>query len=232
MTAFVYWAMTWFTYFFLLRLYARVRVVGRENVPMTGPLLIVSNHLNDADPGIISSRIRRRIRFMAKAELFRIPILGTFLHVYGAIPVRRHAADLRAVRMANDSLEKGLALCIYPEGTREGPSEQLREAWPGAGLLALRNDVPILPIALTGSGRMGMPLMFLRVYRRYDVTLRIGEPFYLPKPARVDSEAAREGARVIMERIAALLPEENRGYYGSSITEDERDAWRSKWSPR
>jgi 1-acyl-sn-glycerol-3-phosphate acyltransferase len=116
--------------------------------------------------------------------------------------------------MANENLKLGRAVCIFPEGTREGFAEKLTEALPGAAIVALRNDVPILPIAISGSGRLQIPGMFLRVDRRLKVSLTIGEPFHLEKPARLNAEAAREGTRQIMERIATLLPPENRGYYG------------------
>jgi 1-acyl-sn-glycerol-3-phosphate acyltransferase len=181
---------------------------------MEGPLVIASNHQNDTDPGIICTRIRRPIAFMAKIELFRVPILSQFLRAYGAFPVRRGEADLSALRLANENLKAGRAVCIFPEGTREGPAEKLTEAMPGAAIVALRNDVPILPIAIRGSGKLSLPGMFLRLDRRVKVTLNIGEPFHLERPARLNAEAAQEGTRQIMERIAALLPPENRGYYG------------------
>jgi 1-acyl-sn-glycerol-3-phosphate acyltransferase len=213
MSSFVYRAATRISQFALLPLYCRIRVSGVENVPLTGPLIIASNHLNDADPGIISSRIPRQVVYMAKIELFRVPVLSQFLRAYGAFPVRRNAADLSALRLANQTLEAGLALCIFPEGTRSAEKARLGEAWPGAGLIAQRNDVPVLPIAITGSQKMGLPWLFFRIHRPYKVTLTIGEPFHLPKPARLNAEAAKEGTQLIMERIAALLPPEYRGYY-------------------
>jgi 1-acyl-sn-glycerol-3-phosphate acyltransferase len=198
----------------LLRLYARISVVGLENVPLEGPLVIVSNHLNDADPGIICTRIPRRVAFMAKVELFRVPLLKQFLEAFGAFPVRRGEADLSALRRANELLKQGVAVVIFPEGTRSGMEARLGEAWPGAALVAMRNDVPVLPVAITGSQRLGIPKMFLHIERRDDVTLTIGEPFHLPRPARLNAEAAKDGTRLIMERIAALLPPSYRGYYG------------------
>jgi 1-acyl-sn-glycerol-3-phosphate acyltransferase len=151
---------------------------------------------------------------MAKIELFRVPVLAQFLRAFGAFPVRRGEADLASLRLANENLKAGRAVCIFPEGTREGATEKLMEAQPGAAIVALRNDVPVLPIAITGSGRLGLPGMFLRLDRRARVTLTVGRPFHLDRPARVNAEAAREGTRQIMERIAALLPPEHRGYYG------------------
>jgi len=214
MNRFVYTTATLVSKYFLLPLYCRIEVRGLENVPPDGPLVIASNHLNDADPGIICTSIRRPIAFMAKIELFRVPLLAQFLRSFGSFPVRRGEADISTLRMANENLKLERAVCIFPEGTREGFAEKLTEALPGAAIVALRNDVPILPIAITGSGRLQIPGMFLRVDRRLKVSLTIGEAFHLEKPARLNAEAAREGTREIMERIATLLPPENRGYYG------------------
>jgi len=214
MNRFIYDTATRVSKYVLLPMYTRITARGLENVPMQGPLVIASNHLNDADPGILCTRIRRPIAFMAKVELFRVPLLAQFLRAYGAFPVRRGEADLSALRVANENLKAGRAVCIFPEGTREGPPELLMEALPGAAIVALRNDVPILPIAITGSGRLSLPGMFLRVDRRARVTLTVGKPFHLERPARLNAEAAKEGTRQIMERIAVLLPPEHRGYYG------------------
>jgi 1-acyl-sn-glycerol-3-phosphate acyltransferase len=211
--SFVYNTATEITRRVLLPLYTRIQVIGVENVPLQGPLIIASNHLNDADPGVICTRIPRKVAFMAKIELFRVPLLSQFLQAFGAFPVERGKADLAALRQANQALLLGQAVCIFPEGTREGPAERLTEGWPGAALLALRNDVDILPIAITGSGRMNIPRMFLRLFRRRAVTLTVGRPFRLEKPARINAEAAMDGTRRIMEQIAALLPAGHQGYY-------------------
>ena len=213
MSPFVYHFATKLTKYFLLPIYARVRVIGAENMPATGPVIIASNHLNDVDPGILCTRIDRVLVFMTKVELFKIPLLAQFLRAYGAFPVRRGEADLGALRLASAALAEGKALVIFPEGTREGPPELLAKAHPGAALLALRHEVPVVPVTIQGSGVLQMPKMFLRVDRRVRVTLTIGEPFVLEKPARLNAEAVEEGTRRIMERLAALLPEGHRGYY-------------------
>ena len=213
MSPFVYHLATRLTKYFLLPIYARVRVIGIENMPATGPVIIASNHLNDVDPGILCTRIDRVLVFMTKAELFKIPVLAQFLRAYGAFPVRRGEADLGALRLASAALAAGGALVIFPEGTREGPAEVLAKAHPGAALLALRQEVPVVPVAIQGSGRLALPGMFLRIDRRVRVTLTIGEPFVLQKPSRLNGQAVEEGTRRIMESIAALLPEGHRGYY-------------------
>ena len=213
MVPFFYSLATNVTKYILLPLYTRITVVGAENVPADGPLIIASNHLNDADPGILSTRIARVLVYMTKAELFKIPVLAQLLRAYGAFPVRRGEADLGALRLASGALNDRMALIVFPEGTREGPAELLMKAHPGAALLALRHDVPVLPCAIQGSGKLSLPGMFLRLDRRVRVTLTIGEPFRLEKPARVNAAAVEDGTRQIMEHIAALLPEGRRGYY-------------------
>ncbi|MGE0059687.1 MAG: lysophospholipid acyltransferase family protein [Dehalococcoidia bacterium] len=206
----------WVTRYLMLPFYATLEVRGVQNVPPSGPLVVVANHLNDADPGVLSWSIPRRLVYMTKVELFKVPVLKQFLESYGAFPVRRGEADLGALRAASEILKRGDALVIYPEGTRSGGAARMRKAHPGTALIALRGNYPILPCAITGSQHMGMPLMFLKPFRRWRITLTIGEPFVLPKPERLNAEAAAAGTEVIMAKIAALLPESYRGYYGSS----------------
>ena len=107
MNRFVYTTATVVTKYFLLPLYARIEVHGLENLPLEWPLIIASNHQTDADPGIICTRIRRPIAFMAKIELFRIPLLKQFLYGFGAFPVRRGEADISALRKSQENLALG-----------------------------------------------------------------------------------------------------------------------------
>jgi len=201
----------------LIPINARFRVVGLENAPLTGGLLVASNHLNDGDPGILCAAIRyRRIAFMTKSELFKIPVLAQFLRAFGTVPVRRNEADLGALRKVGELLKEGVAVCIFPEGTRSGREAKLSEAWPGTALVAMRNDALILPVAIAGSQYFGLPFFRIPFFKKQDVTVTIGEPFRLPRPERLNAESVRAGTQQIMERIAALLPPSYRGYYGSA----------------
>ena len=212
----VYWLANHVCKYALLWPYASVKIVGAHNVPRTGPLILASNHLNDADPPMIGFFFPRPVSTLAKVELFKFPVLKQFLQLYGAIPVRRGEADLSALRRANEALEQGLTVCIVPEGTRSGDRAQLIEAQAGAGFIALRSGAPVLPLAITGSQRLSLPKMFLRPFPRQHVTMTFGEPFGLERPARISSQAAKDATLQIMQRIAALLPEEYRGYYGDA----------------
>ena len=220
MSHFVYYASSWFTRNLVLPFYGTLEVRGAENMPREGPVLVASNHLNDADPGILTWGLPRRVVFMTKAELFKIPVLKQFLVSFGAFPVRRGEADLGALRAAGEVLKAGEPLLIFPEGTASGPhGGKMLRGHPGAGLIALRTGAPVLPCAITGSEHMGMPGMYLKPFQHWRIVLTIGEPFTLPKPARITGQAAAEATRIIMDKIAALLPEEYRGYYGSKAAE-------------
>jgi 1-acyl-sn-glycerol-3-phosphate acyltransferase len=191
--------------------FGRWRVLGREHVPASGPLLIVANHLNNADPPLIGATIRnRRIRFMAKFELFQGGRKSLPIRLFGAFPVRRFAADLAALRAAQELLKAGEAVAILPEGHRNRAGIGMQPAHPGAALVALRSGAPILPVAITGSERIhGLGILM----QRPRITVTIGEPFVLERPAKLDRTAVEAGTEAIMRSIATLLPPAYRGVW-------------------
>ncbi len=203
-----YWLMTRLT-LLLVRIVGRYHLAGREHVPATGALLVVSNHLNVADPPILGSAVPRQLHFMAKIELFNKKPWGFFVRWFGAFPVRRFEADLQALREAQRRLEAGEAVAMFPEGhrTRTGG---LQVPYPGTALIAYRANATILPVAITGTERVRSPKILLQQPRIHIV---IGEPFTLSRPRRINGEAVRAGSDEIMHRIAALLPPAYRGVY-------------------
>jgi 1-acyl-sn-glycerol-3-phosphate acyltransferase len=132
----------------------RVRATGIEHVPTSGPTLFVSNHISMWDPPMIGYALmaRRRLYFMAKAELFGFPGTGAIFRGLGAFPVDRGGADRSAIRTARDILGRGDALLMFPEGTRH-TSGSPGPAWPGAGTLAQADGVRVVPLRITGSNR-------------------------------------------------------------------------------
>ena len=192
----------------------QVRAVGR--IPPTGPLIVASNHLNLADPPLLCASIPRRIVFMTKEELVYSRRGGHFIRAFGAVPVRREGLDRKALRQAQALLDRGMALGMFPEGTRS-PSAQMQRAYPGTALLALRSGAPILPVGITGTENIkGMGRVLARP--RIRITVTMGEPFHLP-PLQGRASAARlaELTDLIMARIARLLPSSYRGVYGEAV---------------
>lgn len=210
---------------FLVRIYIRsVEVEGVEHVPLHGPLILVSNHLNNADPPMVAGFIPRHPTFMAKQEMFGWPVLGAAFRLYGAFPVRRFEADLAALRKACEVLRAGEMLVMFPEGTRSRTGG-LQPAHPGTAIIALRSRAPILPVAITGTeGLRGWPWMFLRPFLGPRVRIVIGKPFFLPEVERADAEAAKRCTDIIMRRIAELLPERYRGVYAGLPVAGEDNA--------
>lgn len=200
----------------LTRIYVRkFEIVGREHVPREGPLIVASNHLNNADPPMIALAMPRYPMFMAKQEMINWPVLGPAFRIFGAFPVRRGEADLSALRAATELVKVGAMLVMFPEGTRSRTGGMTR-GHPGTALVALRTGAPILPVAVTGSEAIKWPWLFLKPRSIKHVRVVIGEPFYLPPVERINSEATTEATGYIMRRIAALLPEQYRGVYAEA----------------
>ncbi len=137
----------------LLRLWFRVRIYGRERIPCSGPAIIAPNHKNFFDVFFVGMATRRRVRYMAKIELFKGP-LGWLLLRLGAFPVRRGDADSEAIETAAQILAGGGLVVMFPEGTRVEQPDALGSPHHGAGRLALRTGAPIVPAAITGTSHL------------------------------------------------------------------------------
>jgi 1-acyl-sn-glycerol-3-phosphate acyltransferase len=199
----------------LLRLLAKLEVEGAERLPAGGPLLIVFNHLAWWDAPVAMAVLPWRMRAIALKDLQRVPVTGQLLSLSGAIWVDRGRYDRQALRHALSVLEEGEVLGIAPEG-RMSVTGALERGKTGPVFLARKADVPILPVALTGTEKA---LGEWRRFRRAPIRVVIGKVFRLPEPrAGVAAKMQRQSdADFIMERLAELLPPEYQGVYADSV---------------
>ena len=212
-----YWLNVWTWIRLTLLIVTKRDVRGLENIPRKGGLIFTCNHFSVGDPPILTGTFPRRIAWMAKQELFDVPVAGKLYSMGGFIPVRRFEGDLRAIRRSQAALRRGHVLGMFPEGTRSGGRLGVGE--PGTALIALRTGAPILPAAIWGTENVKLPR---DLFRRTRAHIRYGEPFILTQPARITKENVAAGTEEIMRRIAELLPPEYRGAYAASSTVSRR----------
>jgi len=198
-------------------LFTRVKVDGMNKFPRKGPAIVVINHLGDAD-GVLGIACWPVFTDpLAKIELFEIPILGKIIELYGVIWLHRGLPDRKALNAALEGLHSGRIISIAPEG-RESPLGTLEGGTEGAAFLARKAEVPIVPVAITGTENWRI-YGNMKKLRRTEVTMTVGDAFLLPRES--DRRTALVvGTRMIMEALSRLLPIELRGVYG--YIEDEK----------
>ena len=208
----------------IVRGLTRVRVEGLEHARgLTGPVIVASNHVSNADGVLVASwitpAIGRRIYLLGKQEALEWPLLGLGLRLNAVLGIRRGAADLEAFRAAKHILDEGHVLGIFPEGTRS-PNGALQEAKDGLAILALRTGAVILPVGCANTDRF-WPRGGHPGFGGW-VGLHVGRPFTLDEVTRGlgRREAQAAATDEIMGRIAGLLPPRQRGAYADRVREE------------
>jgi 1-acyl-sn-glycerol-3-phosphate acyltransferase len=194
------------------------RVEGLENLPATGPAILMINHIAFIDPIVVLGSLPRNIVPLAKAEVYWIPVLGIFPWLWEVIPVHRGEMDREALRRALAVLKAGEIVLVAPEGTRH---ESLREVKDGIAYLAHKSGASIVPVAIEGT--RGFPSISPGRWRKPGVVIKLGQPFrFKPISGRLPREALRQMTDEAVYRLAAMLPENRRGDYGdlSKATSD------------
>ncbi len=219
-----YWivrALTWL----LIRTQMRLRVDGIEHVPRSGPVLLVSNHVGPADHFAIGVRLPRKVRILAKAEIFEWPVLGWIARQAGTVRVRRGESDRDALRISSRLLDAGECLLVFPEGTYAHPPEPvgMLPLKGGAAWLALHSNVTVVPVALYGAEQVWIVGRGWRLWKRPRVHVIFGEPYSV---TATNGTARKSDLIAVTEemghRVAALLPPAYRGYYRGAATPREK----------
>lgn len=170
----------------------RIKVIGKENFPKEGGVLLCTNHIDALDPPVVGITCPRTVHFMAKEELFNLPLLKSILPRVKAFPVKRGMSDRQALRTGLSVLKEGNVVGLFPEGTRSKDGE-LKEGLAGAGFFALRGNAVVMPCAIIGP---------YKPFRRLKVIY--GQPLDMT-PYRERKAPVEEVTAVIMEEIRRLM---------------------------
>jgi 1-acyl-sn-glycerol-3-phosphate acyltransferase len=169
----------------------RLEAHGRENIPADGPLILCGNHRSNFDPPMLGTPLTRELFFMAKAELFNIPVFGPILKRVHAFPVKRGGVSKDSIRLAIQLLKDGNAMCIFPEGTRKNAGGVGKK---GAASLALKSNAVVIPVAIIGNYK---PFRRMAVY--------YGKQVDLSEFAQGTSEQLEAATDKIMSEIRAMV---------------------------
>jgi 1-acyl-sn-glycerol-3-phosphate acyltransferase len=197
----------------LLKICCSWRVEGRENLPLTGPLVLVANHVHVLDPLLLVFSLPRWITFIAKEELFHSLFLRFWLRWAGSLPLQRDGKvreKQRILEGAKKALQEGMILGMFPEGGRSQDGK-LRKGKYGPAVIASKTDAPVLPVGIAGTDKIhGIGWL----WKRPPIVVTIGKPFKLPPTSSKISKSQMQllTAR-LMREIAALLPPEYQGVY-------------------
>ena len=156
----------------------RGKLIGRENIPQKNSYIMVSNHGSLLDPPLLGHALRRNISFMAKAELFKIPLLGFIIKACGAYPVKRGIVDKNTIKTACKKLSNDNCIGIFIDGTRQ-KNGRVNKPKQGAALLAFKNQKLLLPVAIVNSHRLIRFKFFIPLFSK--IVIKVGEPVQPPQ---------------------------------------------------
>ena len=172
--------------FFVLPIYKflfRGHLIGRENIPQKNSFIMVSNHGSLLDPPLLGHALGRNISFMAKAELFKIPLLGFIIKACGAYPVKRGIVDKNTIKIACKKLSNDNCIGIFIDGTRQ-KNGRVNKPKHGAALLAFKNQKLLLPVAIVNSHRLIRFKFFIPLFSK--IVIKVGKPVQPPQSSSRD----------------------------------------------
>ncbi len=188
----------WFKIRPIFKSLLRIKVEGIENIPLENGCILASNHRSNLDPFVLNTVSPRPIFFMAKQELFKVPILGWLIKKAGAIPVKRNKRDIGALKKTVSLLNEGYCVGIFPEGTRAKPGE-FRKPQSGIGLIVSKTDSPVIPVKIEGTDLIYPAGSKFPKIGKSTIKVKIGKPIKINKEMDYS-----DIAEYIMENIKQL----------------------------
>ncbi|MEW9699015.1 lysophospholipid acyltransferase family protein [Paenibacillus sp. SI8] len=182
---------------FIFTLFFGLRAIGTENVPSTGAVVLCGNHTSLWDPPLLGTPLKRKVHFMAKAELFDIPVVGTVISKVGAFPVKRGGVSKESIRLAIQLLKDGNMMGVFPEGTRSNAGGMGKK---GAASLALKAGAAVVPVAIIGNYSLFRPM-----------TIVYGKPLDLSAFTSGSSEDLELATETIMKEIRKIHANHSKG---------------------
>lgn len=177
-----------FFHFIAIVIY-RVKILGKENIPEKGSFILCGNHVHALDAPIIVVTAKRKIRFMAKEELYKNKILAFLGKIFEVIPVKRGTADIDAIKASMKALKNGDILGIFPEGTRNGMAKSA-SIKAGAAFMALKTNTPVIPVGVKGE---------FKPFRK--VIIKYGKPMDFSEYATKNGKPEKEALEIVGEKI-------------------------------
>jgi 1-acyl-sn-glycerol-3-phosphate acyltransferase len=200
----------------IFRALARVKIIGKENIPYGKPYVVAMNHVSIFDPPLVAAFWPEQLEIIGAIDVFSKPGQGQLLKLYGVIPVHRGDYDRPLLTKIISMIKSGMPLLIAPEGARSH-QPGMHRAKPGIAYIVEKTNAPVLPVGLVGTTED----FWQRARRgqKPSLEMRIGKPITLPPvTARgIEKHAERQkNADLVMSYLAGLLPEEYRGVYAES----------------
>jgi 1-acyl-sn-glycerol-3-phosphate acyltransferase len=179
--------------------YFRWRVYGAENVPLTGGVILASNHASFLDPPLVGSGLKRDINYLARESLFRFPIVGAILHSWNSVPVDRDGGGAKGLKIILGRLLGGAGIILFPEGTRTTDGK-LQPARSGIGLVVAKSTAPVVPVRVFGTFEaFGRNQKFPLPKR---VAVKYGAPMQFEKLRAEAKDCSKERLKQIYQQIA------------------------------
>lgn len=189
----------WLFFRAFFAVYFRWRVVGAENVPLSGGLVLAANHVSYLDPPLVGAGLKRDINYLARESLFRFPIMGRVLHSWNSVPVDRDGGGAKGLKIILDRLLGGAGIILFPEGTRSNDGK-LQPARSGIGLVVAKSNAPVVPVRVFGTFEAwGRDKKFPHPKK---ITVKYGKPMQFEKLRAEAKDCSRDRLKQIYQEIA------------------------------